>query len=144
MAEVVVTLSDTNRLGMLQQAGLALDREASILEKDLWVCWALEALFGLELPMVFKGGTSRSKVYRAISRFSEDLDLTIDHRSSEAWAINNGRHLELWREDRWVLVRHEVMRPTRNQRVWLCFQNPNSSDGRELNRNTMRFRWAAP
>ena len=77
------SLSPEERRGFLLEAETALQRNAAILEKDLWVCWALEALFSLELPkMVFKGGTSLSKVYRAISRFSEDLDITIDHRES--------------------------------------------------------------
>lgn len=50
-----------------------------ILEKDVWVCWTLRALFSMPgaLPMAFKGGTSLSKVYNAISRFSEDVDVTI-------------------------------------------------------------------
>lgn len=50
-----------------------------ILEKDVWVCWTLRELFSMPdaLPMAFKGGTSLSKVYNAISRFSEDVDITI-------------------------------------------------------------------
>jgi len=50
-----------------------------ILEKDVWICWALEVLFGDpdRLPMAFKGGTSLSKVFGAINRFSEDIDLTV-------------------------------------------------------------------
>ncbi len=56
------------------------NRSAVILEKDTWVCWALSKLFGMpnRLPMAFKGGTSLSKVYSAIFRFSEDIDLTLD------------------------------------------------------------------
>jgi hypothetical protein len=77
-----LTRSRLERADLLEQASQHLHRSVTVLEKDLWVCWALEALFKLELPMVFKGGTSLSKVYRAISRFSEDLDITIDHRSS--------------------------------------------------------------
>ena len=48
-------------------------------EKDFWVCWLVRRLFEpLLLPgMVFKGGTSLSKVWQAISRFSEDIDITI-------------------------------------------------------------------
>jgi len=55
-------------------------RSAVILEKDTWVCWALSKLFGMpnHLPMAFKGGTSLSKVYGAIFRFSEDIDVTLD------------------------------------------------------------------
>ncbi len=53
-----------------------------MLEKDIWVVWTLQALF--EDPvgdhLVFKGGTSLSKAYQAIDRFSEDVDLTYDIR----------------------------------------------------------------
>ena len=59
----------------------------AIVEKDYWVCWALSKLFGENAPLrqevsvhpfLFKGGTSLSKVYGLIDRFSEDIDLTID------------------------------------------------------------------
>ena len=55
-------------------------RRAAVLEKDLWVCWTLKQLFQGEraASLVFKGGTSLSKVYRVIDRFSEDVDVTID------------------------------------------------------------------
>jgi predicted nucleotidyltransferase component of viral defense system len=51
-----------------------------IIEKDFWVCWALGLLFGLEAPprLLFKGGTSLSKGYALIDRFSEDVDLALD------------------------------------------------------------------
>lgn len=54
-----------------------------ILEKDVWVCWTLRELFSMPdaLPMAFKGGTSLSKVYNAISRFSEDVDITIAYNA---------------------------------------------------------------
>lgn len=53
---------------------------ASSVEKDFWVCWTLEQLFALpELKghLTFKGGTSLSKAWGLIDRFSEDIDLTI-------------------------------------------------------------------
>lgn len=52
-----------------------------IVEKDFWVCWVLKRLFTLPEPpagLVFKGGTSLSKVYGVIERFSEDVDLSFD------------------------------------------------------------------
>src|SRR5262245_6406807 len=52
-----------------------------IIEKDYWVVWILERLFSLEkvkLYLTFKGGTSLSKVYGLIDRFSEDIDLSIE------------------------------------------------------------------
>ncbi len=61
-----------------QERGLA----PSILEKDYWVCKTLDVLFSLPdlgEHLVFKGGTSLSKVYRLIDRFSEDVDVSF-HR----------------------------------------------------------------
>ncbi|MGV0006039.1 MAG: nucleotidyl transferase AbiEii/AbiGii toxin family protein, partial [Candidatus Porifericomitaceae bacterium WSBS_2022_MAG_OTU9] len=53
------------------------------MEKDIWLCWTLRTIFSIpDRPQIaFKGGTSLSKVYNVISRFSEDLDITIDYRS---------------------------------------------------------------
>lgn len=55
----------------------------TVIEKDLWVCWALSKLFSMDISvsMGFKGGTSLSKVYKLIQRFSEDLDITLDYRA---------------------------------------------------------------
>lgn len=52
-----------------------------IVEKDFWVCVALRFLFStpaLAGKLVFKGGTSLSKVFGVIERFSEDIDLSVD------------------------------------------------------------------
>lgn len=51
-----------------------------IIEKDFWVVWLLEHLFALSArlgPFTFKGGTSLSKGYSVIERFSEDIDVSI-------------------------------------------------------------------
>ena len=56
---------------------------AAVVEKDFWVCWALKKLFehpSLAELLIFKGGTSLSKVYGLIDRFSEDIDLVLDWR----------------------------------------------------------------
>ena len=59
-----------------------MDLPAAVLEKDVWKCWVLGHLFKIpsEVSMAFKGGTSLSKVFDAISRFSEDVDITLHHR----------------------------------------------------------------
>ncbi len=52
----------------------------ALIEKDFWVCWTLQQLFALPevAPhLLFKGGTSLSKVYGAIQRFSEDVDISL-------------------------------------------------------------------
>jgi hypothetical protein len=54
-----------------------------IVEKDFWVCWILKRLFAdprLKDQIIFKGGTTLSKVYGLIDRFSEDIDLILDWR----------------------------------------------------------------
>jgi Nucleotidyl transferase AbiEii toxin, Type IV TA system len=54
----------------------------AIIEKDFWVCWVLKQLFSIEAlsgRLLFKGGTSLSKVFQAINRFSEDIDLAVDY-----------------------------------------------------------------
>ena len=54
-----------------------------IVEKDFWVCWTLKQVFEhplLSKQLIFKGGTSLSKVYGLIDRFSEDIDLVLDWR----------------------------------------------------------------
>jgi hypothetical protein len=54
----------------------------TIAEKDFWVCWTLKRLFEHQTEdvptLVFKGGTSLSKAFDAVRRFSEDIDLSID------------------------------------------------------------------
>ena len=55
----------------------------AIVEKDFWVCFALDYLFHKSpwpRSFIFKGGTSLSKAYHVIERFSEDIDLVMDWR----------------------------------------------------------------
>jgi hypothetical protein len=82
-----------------QRLGLA---PASI-EKDFWVCWTLRALFrlpGWGDSLTFKGGTSLSKFWRLISRFSEDIDVVIDRErlGYEGGNISKKRKKKLVRE----------------------------------------------
>jgi hypothetical protein len=54
----------------------------AIIEKDFWVCWVLKQLFSIDVlsgRLLFKGGTSLSKIFHAINRFSEDIDLAVDY-----------------------------------------------------------------
>jgi hypothetical protein len=82
MAQRFLELGREDRADILQALAARLGRTALVLEKDVWVCWTLESLFALpgRRAMAFKGGTSLSKVYGVIARFSEDLDITIDCR----------------------------------------------------------------
>jgi len=73
-------LSKEDRQLAIEQTAARKGWVPSSVEKDFWVCWTLEQLFTLpELTghLTFKGGTSLSKAWGLIDRFSEDIDLTI-------------------------------------------------------------------
>lgn len=80
------SLSEEDRREALLQAANTSGRPAHLLEKDCWVVWALRHLFAAPYAgqLVFKGGTSLSKAYGVIQRFSEDVDLTYDIRAIAA------------------------------------------------------------
>lgn len=69
---------------LIRKYGELSSKDLRIIEKDIWVCWVLKQIFGMpeesRLKMAFKGGTSLSKVYNVIDRFSEDVDITLDYR----------------------------------------------------------------
>jgi predicted nucleotidyltransferase component of viral defense system len=72
-----------DRRDLFRESASRLGMNPAIVEKDFWVCWILKRLFTapvLKDHMVFKGGTSLSKVYGLIDRFSEDIDLILDWR----------------------------------------------------------------
>ena len=82
MHENFIELPQKERKDILNYATMQLGKQAQILEKDYWVCWTLGALFSMPdaHPMAFKGGTSLSKVFNILNRFSEDVDITLDYR----------------------------------------------------------------
>ncbi len=80
LATAFLALPPARRAQAFEQAALGLAGQAVILEKDFWVSWLLGLLFTLPdvAPhLVFKGGTSLSKVFGVIDRFSEDIDLCL-------------------------------------------------------------------
>ena len=82
MPESWFELSSADQSEALEVAAGRSGRPAHLLEKDIWVVWALSAFYESPLgdSLTFKGGTSLSKVYKVIDRFSEDIDLTYDIR----------------------------------------------------------------
>ena len=76
-------LSTAERLDVLDAAANISGLLPHLLEKDIWVVWSLRHLFAGPFAenLVFKGGTSLSKAYGVIRRFSEDVDLTYDIRA---------------------------------------------------------------
>jgi hypothetical protein len=79
--QTVLSANDDERRDLFVGAAARLRTDERNIEKDFWVCWTLDALFNeLEAGgprLLFKGGTSLSKGYGLIERFSEDIDITV-------------------------------------------------------------------
>jgi hypothetical protein len=76
----VIGASAEARAGLFATTGQRLGTTAQNIEKDFWVCWTLDALFNGRTGgprLLFKGGTSLSKGFGLIRRFSEDVDVTV-------------------------------------------------------------------
>lgn len=83
----VAQLSDKERNELFTETAARKNMTPAVVEKDFWVTWSLGKIFttpALSSILKFKGGTSLSKVYRLIERFSEDIDLILN------WEILTG------------------------------------------------------
>ena len=77
----VIAASEKERRDLFVGAATRLGTAVQNVEKDFWVAWVLDALFNGLQPggprLLFKGGTSLSKAFGLISRFYEDIDITV-------------------------------------------------------------------
>lgn len=76
----VLTLTSRERADLFRATSQELGMDPVMIEKDFWVCWTLGHLFslpGIAEHLIFKGGTSLSKVWQVIERFSEDIDISL-------------------------------------------------------------------
>jgi hypothetical protein len=74
-------LSQEDRIDTFSKAEVDIGLSEDIIEKDFWVCWTLKELFSIDEikdNLTFKGGTSLSKIYKVIDRFSEDIDVSVE------------------------------------------------------------------
>eukprot|EP01035_Chromulina_nebulosa_P014825 gene14825-19616_t len=73
-------LTDQNRLNIFLETAKRKSLHESSVEKDWWVVQTLSAIFSMDYAnvLIFKGGTSLSKGWNLIQRFSEDIDLALD------------------------------------------------------------------
>ena len=81
--DTFLKLSSAQRRAACLQVDEKMHLQALSVEKDFWVCWTLRALFSMPSigsHLTFKGGTSLSKAWKLIQRFSEDIDLIIDKK----------------------------------------------------------------
>lgn len=92
----VARLSEQERQELITATASKMKISEAIVEKDFWVCFCLDYLFHeckWKNAFAFKGGTSLSKAYGLIERFSEDIDLILD------WRVLGYKKDEPW-EDR--------------------------------------------
>jgi hypothetical protein len=79
-----IATSDSNiRNELFIRTGAEMNILPGLVEKDFWVCWMLNRLFSIptiKSHILFKGGTTLSKIFGVITRFSEDIDLAVDYR----------------------------------------------------------------
>jgi len=76
-----ILLNEKEKRVYFEAAASEMNLMPQLVEKDFWVCWILSLLFSLSQSgshLIFKGGTSLSKCYELISRFSEDIDISIE------------------------------------------------------------------
>lgn len=79
----IAKASEIDRIALFRNTAEKMNLHEAIIEKDFWVCLTLDYLFRTSKwknALVFKGGTSLSKAFRLIRRFSEDIDLILDWR----------------------------------------------------------------
>ncbi len=85
------SLTAQDQRALFTEASKRLKLPEHMVEKDAWVCWTLKRLFDLPYArdhFIFKGGTSLSKVWKVIHRFSEDIDISL----SREWLGYAGSH----------------------------------------------------
>ena len=76
----IALANDTQRRAIFNDVAVKANIRPYIVEKDFWVSWALGKIFAneeLSQILCFKGGTSLSKAFHLIERFSEDIDLIL-------------------------------------------------------------------
>ncbi|TLP39421.1 nucleotidyl transferase AbiEii/AbiGii toxin family protein [Arcobacter arenosus] len=77
----IVNLLKEERQELFSETARLMHTTNAIVEKDFWLVWTLSKIFSderLNKILMFKGGTSLSKVFHLIGRFSEDIDLILD------------------------------------------------------------------
>jgi len=101
-------LTDSERKMVIMQTCVRLNNlNPQVVEKDLWVTTVLQIIFSLPFAnrLIFKGGTSLSKIWGVIERFSEDIDLAIDRELLDFHGDLGGKKLKQLRKQSSLFVK---------------------------------------
>ncbi len=103
----IAKINSNDRKALFQNTAAKMGLTEAIVEKDYWVCFMLDYLFHRcqwKHNIAFKGGTSLSKAYSLIERFSEDIDLILDWRvlgyeKDEPWEKRSNTKQDLFNKE---------------------------------------------
>lgn len=103
----IAKINSQDRKALFQNTAAKMGLTEAIIEKDYWVCFMLDYLFHRckwKDNIAFKGGTSLSKAYGLIERFSEDIDLILDWRvigytKDEPWESRSNTKQDLFNKE---------------------------------------------
>ena len=103
----IARLSATERSDLFRNTASKMGLSDAVVEKDFWVCFTLDYLFHRSVwkdKIAFKGGTSLSKAFHLIRRFSEDIDLILDWRVlgygiNEPWQVRSNTKQDKFKEE---------------------------------------------
>lgn len=151
--DAFLTMQADIRRQLCTAAGAAMGLNPASIEKDFWVCWILRELFTLPETgphLTFKGGTSLSKGWKLIERFSEDVDVVIDReflgfggaRSPETATGSNERKRRLEalraasqthiRESLAPALKRRLRERLPDEKTWTLSDDPGDPDGQTL------------
>ena len=133
----IAQLSATERNDLFTNTASKMGLNSAIIEKDFWVCWILDYLFhrsAWKNNLAFKGGTSLSKAYSLIERFSEDIDLILDWRilgytANEPWEERSNTQQDRFNKEALGKTEHFL----REQFLPLIRRDLSDELGREVN-----------
>ena len=103
----IAKINENDRKALFQNTAAKMGMTDAIIEKDFWVCFMLNYLFHISPfkdKIAFKGGTSLSKSYKLIERFSEDIDLILDwrvlgYKKDEPWIERSNTKQDIFNKE---------------------------------------------
>lgn len=120
-----LNLSENDRLQIFEETASKKGLSTAVIEKDWWVVNILAVVFSLEYSqfLIFKGGTSLSKGWNLIQRFSEDIDLALDREFLGFKGELTKSNIRKLRKSSFKFISETVTEDTKNMFAKLGFEN---------------------
>jgi predicted nucleotidyltransferase component of viral defense system len=118
-------LSEQDRQEIFEETAAQKGLSVAAVEKDWWVVQTLSLIFSMEYAnvLIFKGGTSLSKGWNLIQRFSEDIDLALDRKFLGFTGELSKGDIKKLRRKSYQFITETFTRALRNKFVELGFEN---------------------